>query len=913
MEVKNFRPRFKKTGSYARQTLKVCFILLCLLVIGAQHVFAATIDDFNSITNNTPFYQPDQCTTDASDTSSDSGSVNTANNIPDSEIPGNGNQQKIWNYLIALGFTPVQAAGIYGNIGREGVFDPESIENGDEQWDPQLHKMVGRTNNYEVFKKLTAKGEDGFGLIGFTPGLSLMEPNINGGADWSGISKVDVTKDNFYYISTQLNVVYGYMKNSTVNGKNMLQAYQDAATSPAAAANAFQDYVENAGVVADSVRDHFANSGMNKFGGGSGGASQFSLASDTSGSDSSGQSGQTCCNTTSTNAGASDVPITGDLQALAQQVMQNKNITFDYGDSGKVAANFQRMANGQEAQTDDGRHVNVQPILLVALLYLAQHHKVQVSSLTDGPSHTSPDNPHGMGDAMDIDFLDGKGTNGSDAVAQEIMGILEQVLPSGSRFGNGNGGTSTIQADGKTFTTFDDAPNHVHFDVVGVDQDADDAAVAAAQGISGNGTSSGTDASGSSATCCDTASVSGPAGSGPLFGITFPQVSDTADLANRINQYVQKTQPSSPFVNSGADFVAAGEKYNVNPAMEIGFAYKESSLGINQPSNSHDAWGLTEPGDASDYPFINGIVNFPSWTVGIYEATKYTGTTYTAPNAPLHSTSVYELMTHYTPGTAAEQTAITLNVMHQILDGISTSAGSASPSSDTSAISYTPAGDSGDSGCANTATTPQVNIIKHDVFGNGDGLMGHQPTMIGLHYTEGNPQTPDDVVSMLKDPSGTKGCNHVTHSCSVQLTIDPKGNVYQLTSRLDVITENIINFNNADIGIEIMGSGPQALLNNQQQFNAVVATVVQLMNQYNIQEVEDFENKAGLMGHFECDNWSQDHLGQHFQGTYKGDVVESTDNHQDPGAAYMSKVRDAVKQAMSGSSAITNQQFGQTT
>lgn len=175
--------------------------------------------------------------------------------------------------------------------------------------------------------------------------------------------------------------------------------------------------------------------------------------------------------------------------------MQDKNITFDYGPSGNVAANFKLLANGNEAQTDDGRHVNVQPILLVALLYLAQHHKVQVSSLTDGSSHTSPNNPHGMGDAMDIDFLDGKGTDGSDAVANQIISILEQVLPNGSRFGMGNNPFGTQQADGKTFTSFTDNPNHVHFDVVGVDQSADDAAVQAAAGITGSGLALASDTS----------------------------------------------------------------------------------------------------------------------------------------------------------------------------------------------------------------------------------------------------------------------------------------------------------------------------------------------------------------------------------------------------------------------------------
>lgn len=180
----------------------------------------------------------------------------------------------------------------------------------------------------------------------------------------------------------------------------------------------------------------------------------------------------------------SSAPISGDLQSLAKQVLANNKITYDFGPRGPTAVQFRRLSNGQKAQTDTGRQVDVQPILLVALLHLAQSHKVQVSALTNGSSHTAPDNPHGMGDAMDIDFLDGAGTDGSDAVANRIISSLEEVLPSGSRFGMGNNPFGTQKVNGKTFTSFTDNPNHVHFDVVGVSQAADDRAVQDAGGAS---------------------------------------------------------------------------------------------------------------------------------------------------------------------------------------------------------------------------------------------------------------------------------------------------------------------------------------------------------------------------------------------------------------------------------------------
>ncbi|HEU5005102.1 MAG TPA: N-acetylmuramoyl-L-alanine amidase [Candidatus Saccharimonadales bacterium] len=198
-------------------------------------------------------------------------------------------------------------------------------------------------------------------------------------------------------------------------------------------------------------------------------------------------------------------------------------------------------------------------------------------------------------------------------------------------------------------------------------------------------------------------------------------------------------------------------------------------------------------------------------------------------------------------------------------------------------------------GCSGSSSLGSITINQDGSFGTGDGLMGHPPTMIGVHYTAGNEQTVQDVISDLKDPTGSKHCNHVTHTCSVQLTVLPDGSIYQLTSRLDVVTENIINFNDADIGIEIVGKDESTLLGNQAQFKSVVALVAQLMQKYNIKMEQNFIQKSGLMGHMECDAWSGGHIGSKFSGIYSGDSsVESTDGHTDPGPTYMSNLRDAL-------------------
>ncbi len=191
------------------------------------------------------------------------------------------------------------------------------------------------------------------------------------------------------------------------------------------------------------------------------------------------------CSNTGGGAAASSGPassITGDLKSLAQQILDNHSITFDFGPSGPTGTQFKRLANGQKAQTDDGRQVDVQPIVLVTILHLAQGHTVNVSALTDGSSHTAPTNPHGSGNAVDINIFDGSHNNGSDAVANKIINLAAEVLPSGSRFGMGNNPFGNKQIGGKTFKSFADHPDHVHIDVLGVSQADKDAAVQAAGG-----------------------------------------------------------------------------------------------------------------------------------------------------------------------------------------------------------------------------------------------------------------------------------------------------------------------------------------------------------------------------------------------------------------------------------------------
>ena len=57
-------------------------------------------------------------------------------------LTGGTNQEKVWNYFIFRGLTPVAAAGAMGNIEQEnGAFDPYAGENGDTTWNQSVERV----------------------------------------------------------------------------------------------------------------------------------------------------------------------------------------------------------------------------------------------------------------------------------------------------------------------------------------------------------------------------------------------------------------------------------------------------------------------------------------------------------------------------------------------------------------------------------------------------------------------------------------------------------------------------------------------------------------------------------------------------------------------------------------------------
>ncbi len=441
----------------------VLAFVVCLLP--TVQAFAATERNWNiyCITSgDCALYDPSACVPGAADNDA-AGQITPGEEVPDSELPGATVKAKIWNYLIAQGFTPVQAAGIYGNIGVEGVYDPQSVEN-----QPGL---VARSKDpYDA-------GSYGWGLFGFTPGYYVFGKDGSWFQASNDKGNVHPTKANVYYISTQMDVMYAFMKfnNDLGSAKSLLDTYKARATSVSEAALAFEDLFENPADPGASASERISNAqqGMNKFGHG-GSADQSAVASVDSNP--------------------------GDIQNLANKVLANVNITFSGGGDSPVANQLKKLAQGDDLQNQDGRTINVQPIVLAALLHLADGHRVRVDSLVSAGQQS-----HSVGKAMDIGAFDGDPTNGSDVTAYKIISSLAQVLPSGSHFGMGNdpfNGTKVM--DDKEFTAFKDSPNFLHFDVTGIDQATLDRAVELEVG----GSNSGNDGQSGGQACCPTSSSS---------------------------------------------------------------------------------------------------------------------------------------------------------------------------------------------------------------------------------------------------------------------------------------------------------------------------------------------------------------------------------------------------------------------
>jgi hypothetical protein len=152
-------------------------------------------------------------------------------------LVGNDNQEKSWNYLISLGLSDEQAAGVMGNIMQESSFDPERIQGGGDSINP------------------SAAGSGGYGLVQWTPGGKLV----------SDLSDAKISGAP-YQLATQLDLIGYEMKNTTPVGYSDLIKALEQIKDAGAAALFFDQNFED-GSDPGGIRETYAQQILQKYAG----------------------------------------------------------------------------------------------------------------------------------------------------------------------------------------------------------------------------------------------------------------------------------------------------------------------------------------------------------------------------------------------------------------------------------------------------------------------------------------------------------------------------------------------------------------------------------------------------------------------------------------------------------------------
>jgi hypothetical protein len=152
-------------------------------------------------------------------------------------LVGNDNEEKTWNYLISLGLSDQQTAGVMGNIMQESSFDPEIMQGGGDSVNP------------------SAAGSGGYGLVQWTPGSKLV----------SDLSAASISGDP-YALATQLSLIGYEMKNTTPVGYSDLIKGLEQINQADAAATFFDTNFED-GTDPGGIRETYATQILQKYAG----------------------------------------------------------------------------------------------------------------------------------------------------------------------------------------------------------------------------------------------------------------------------------------------------------------------------------------------------------------------------------------------------------------------------------------------------------------------------------------------------------------------------------------------------------------------------------------------------------------------------------------------------------------------
>lgn len=164
-------------------------------------------------------------------------------------------------------------------------------------------------------------------------------------------------------------------------------------------------------------------------------------------------------------------PVSGDSQALALELVQRM-------DDGTFTAftdpeqQIRWIAAGTNVP-DCGIDVRTLQIMVLAT---REFDRVGVSSINrlcthdDAGGGTLPHVREGGGKSVDFYMLDGRSLTGADGLTLRLIGMLDAVVPAGSRIGQSNCRASDgVQLSLQHFTQFPDTCTHLHVDFADTD------------------------------------------------------------------------------------------------------------------------------------------------------------------------------------------------------------------------------------------------------------------------------------------------------------------------------------------------------------------------------------------------------------------------------------------------------------
>jgi hypothetical protein len=201
-----------------------------------------------------------------------------------------------------------------------------------------------------------------------------------------------------------------------------------------------------------------------------------------------------------------------------------------------------------------------------------------------------------------------------------------------------------------------------------------------------------------------------------------------------IDNYIVNIRPNSPFVGMGNQFVAAGQKYNVNPALVVALAYKEEGLGTADnftTKSSHDSFGTTGITGFNNDTY--GFAIFDSFEASIDPVTKYVRDSFVLSTGAYYSINIYQMMKHYTPDGVGAATQLTLEVMHKILDPIVSNSNASTNIDQTLSDIQSNCGSSSSSGSSSSGS----GGVSYSGTANGFSLTG--PNAMA-HFYQGDPR-----------------------------------------------------------------------------------------------------------------------------------------------------------------------------